>query len=211
MAKNSVTIRVKKDNVSKAAQDFAKVVRDETEKETRKRIAKYGKRVFSRVNKKIDRLIASGYVSPALEGLLKTHSKHFTIGGKNIDELQREINKALIFESRQTSNISGARAYTNQLKNLLGERIDDNDYISNIFDLMHGIEERIPISLAKNMGGTDTILNDLIERYTQSEISAMSEADREEKITEQLNRIQKQIQRETSSGLGNIRDSFTLR
>lgn len=201
----------KKANVKEIADDFSVIVEQETRKELLKEMKKEARKVFSRVNKRINRLIASDAISPALEGLFKRHYEgfHFTYGGTDLDSLSKMLSEAYIFESRETSTVTGAKLYTNNLKRLLKDRgIKDDNYINNVFDLMRGVSERVPVQLAENMIGTDLILNQINESYTQQEIAAMSEADRERMIEEQLAKLQLDASNAIYEGLSDIESSF---
>lgn len=153
-------------------------VRKEIEEMTRQELAKQATKLFSAVNKRIDRLQASNTISPALEALQrKRGDTHFSARGKSLEALQDEYVEALSFSNLQTSTVSGARQYTNQLKSLLGDRIKDSDYVSSVFDLMHGVAERLPVELASNMIGTNDILNDVIETAIGENISELNASD----------------------------------
>lgn len=207
---NNVSIKVIKDNKNKASKDFGRFVEEETKKETLKGLKKEARKIFSRVNKKLNRLQSSEYISPAYEGIIRRHGTgfHFKYGGTDIDTLQKLIAEALIFESRETSNISGAKSFTDSLKQLLHTKDINSEYISNVFDVMHGVAERVPVQLAENMVGTDTILNNIIESYTLQELSNLSEADRIRSIQEQLDKINTQSAQTLYSGLAKIENNF---
>lgn len=201
-----------KSNKEKAAKEFGKFVEDETRKELLKEMKKEARKVFSRVNKKLNRLKNSSYVSPAYEAVTSRHHNpnfHFTYGGTSVESLGKLLTEASIFESMETSTMSGSARYTEMLKNMLKDKgIEDKTYINNLFDLMHGVSERVPIQLAENMVGTDTILNNVIQSYTESEISKLSEADRLRMIEEQLDKINTQSTQITYYGLAKIESSF---
>lgn len=179
-----------------------------------KELKKQARRIFSRVNKKLDRLKASDAVSPAYEGIIERHGTnfHFTYGGQNEESLQSLINEALIFESRQTSTLSGAKRFTNDLKDLIREHdVHDDEYINSIFDTMHGVAERIPIDLQKNMVGTDIILNSVIDRYTENEIHVLSDADRNDFIDALVDKLTKSATKQLLQKTPKIIDSFNLK
>lgn len=179
-----------------------------------KELKKEARVIFSRVNKKLDRLKASNTVSPAYEGIIERHGTnfHFTYGGTNEESLQSLINEALIFESRQTSTIRGAKRFTNDLKDLIrGHDVNDEKYINSVFDTMHGVAERIPIELQKNMIGTDIILNTVIDRYVEDEISELSDADRDDLIDAIVDRLTKSAKKQLVQKTPKIVDSFRLK
>lgn len=136
--------------------DITNMVRDE--------LAPIASQVFSTVNKRISRIINSDVISPAYEALQRKRGDvYFHVGGKDLDELIQEYSEAVAFYNMPTGTVSGARPFTNNLKNMLGDRIDDKHYIASVFDMLHGIEDRLPIYLAQNMVGSEEILNRIIE------------------------------------------------
>lgn len=156
-----------------------KVVQKGIENMALKELRSVSKSLFNTANKRIDRLKASNMISPAWEGLKRRRSQeHFTSGGKDLKSLQKEVADAIAFLNRETSTVGGAKTFTKHLERVVGDRINDKDYINDVFDLMHGIEERIPVQLASNMIGTNDVLNYVIEEAVQENLSAInSEAD----------------------------------
>lgn len=150
-------------------------VRKEIEEMTRQELAKEANKLFSMVNKRIRRLKDSDTISPALEALQrKRGDSQFSSRGKNLQALQDEYIEALSFSNLQTSTVNGARQYTRELQDLLGDKIHDKDYISSIFDLMHGLEERLPVELASNMIGTNELLNEVIETAVGQNVTELN-------------------------------------
>lgn len=141
-----------------------------------KELKQGARQIFSTVNKRIDRLQNSNTVSPAWEGLKRRRggTGKFTIGNKDLKALQKELADAVAFYNRPTSTVGGARAFTNKLEKQIGTRVHDKDYVSYVFDLMHGIEERIPVELASNMIGTNDVLNLVIEEAVEQDINAIN-------------------------------------
>lgn len=179
------------DNYSK------KKVYDETEKNALKELRKTAKSLFSTVNKRMDRLQDSDTISPALEGLIKKRGgvKHFTSGGKDLKALEKEVAQAVAFYNRETSTVSGARHFTTRLKELIGDRVDDKDYVNDVFDLMHGVAERVPVKLERNMIGTNQILNEVIEEAVNQNISAINsdEQSRNDFITKMVQQVTDEV------------------
>lgn len=162
---------------------------------TRSQLSKQAKQIFSTVNKRIQRLIDSDTISPALEALIKKRGTNpkFTTGGKDLTALQKEYSEAIAFYNLETGTVTGARKYTNKLKQVIGERIDDKEYINKLFDLMHGVAERIPIQIANNTIGTDTILNQIIENDTNGTLNVLDSADRDLQIADLIDELTNQI------------------
>lgn len=150
-------------------------VRKEIEEMTRQELAKEANKLFSMVNKRIRRLKDSDTISPALEALQrKRGNSQFSSRGKNLQALQDEYVEALSFSNLQTSTVNGARQYTRELQDMLGDKIHDRDYISAVFDLMHGLEERLPVELASNMIGTNELLNEVIETAVGQNVTELN-------------------------------------
>lgn len=179
-----------------------KEANEEIEKQALKELRRVSKNLFPIVNKRIDRLVNSNTVSPALEGLIKKRgAKHFTSGGKDLKALEKEVASAIAFYNRETSTVTGARHFTSRLQELIGNRIHDKDYINDVFDLMHGVAERVPVKLEKNMVGTNQILNEVIEEATSQNISAINSD--EESRNEFITKLVKQLQKETKEAFFN--------
>lgn len=158
---------------------------------TRAQLSKHAKQIFSTVNKRIRRLIDSDTISPALEALKRKRGNNprFTTGGKDLDALQKEYSEAIAFYNLETGTVTGARSYTNKLKNLIGERIEDKEYINKLFDLLHGATERLPMQIAKNTIGTDTILNQIIEDDVNGTLNVLDSADRDLQISQLIDEV----------------------
>ncbi len=158
---------------------------------TRQQLSKHAKQIFSTVNKRIRRLIDSDTISPALEALKRKRGNNprFTTGGKDLEQLQKEYSEAIAFYNLETGTVTGAKSYTNKLKNLIGERIEDKEYINKLFDLLHGATERLPMQIAKNTIGTDTILNQIIEDDVNGTLNVLDSADRDLQISQLIDEV----------------------
>lgn len=186
-------------------------VRKEIEEMTRQELAKEANKLFSMVNKRIRRLKDSDTISPALEALQrKRGNSQFSTRGKNLQALQDEYVEALSFSNLQTSTVNGARQYTRGLQDLLGDKIHDKDYISAIFDLMHGLEERLPVELASNMIGTNEVLNEVIETAVGQNISELNatSSGRNDFIQRAIDKLMKQLKGLANSSASSLESSL---
>lgn len=197
-------------NTVKAAFNERKV-RKEIEDMTKQELAKEANKLFSMVNKRIRRLKDSDTISPALEALQrKRGDAQFSTRGKDLKSLQDEYVQALSFSNLQTSTVRGARDYTKGLKSLLGEKIKDPDYVNAIFDLMHGVEERLPVELASNMIGTNDVLNDVIETAVGQNISELNATDggRNDFIQKAIDKLMEQLKGLATSSASSLESSL---
>lgn len=167
--------------------------------------------LFATVNKRINRIIESGEISPAVEGLRRTRGNlKFTTGGKDLAGIQKEWAQAVAFYNLETSTLGGARNFTNKLRNVMGERVKDKEYVASVFDLLHGVEERLPLELASNMIGTNDILNNITEIAVDNDISSIN-ADtraREKFITEAIEKLTEQIDKTITGGISELDDAL---
>lgn len=161
--------------------------------------------LFAVANKRIRRLQNKDVLSPALDALQKKRTGHetFTIGSKNLKQLQREYSEAIAFLNLETSTVTGAKRYENNLKQYVGSDVSKKT-VSYIFDLLHSIQERVPQKIYGNMAGSVPILEQiqemLIEDIESNENEFESESDKRERIItnaiEKLtNEIDKSVQR----------------
>lgn len=186
-----------------------KAVKDITTKEAFKELKNTCQSLFSTVNKRIDRIVSSDVISPAVNALIQKRGEgnlHFTIGGKNFNELQDEWAQAIGFYNLQTGTLSGARSFTNELKEKLGEKVRDKDYVNEVFDLMHGIAERTHVKLNENMIGTNEILDKVIQETDETELSQMNsdEQARDDLISRLVDELTNEIDKEITSGVDKL-------
>lgn len=162
--------------------------------------------IFSTANKRINRLKNSDTISPAWEGLKRRRPDKFTVGGKDLKSLQKEVADAIAFLNRPTSTVGGARAFTNKLEKQIGTRVTDKDYISSVFDLMHGIEERIPVELASNMIGTNDVLNMVIEEAVEQDINAINSesSSRDDFISKAVDKLTDMVDKIIRGGISDL-------
>lgn len=201
-----VEIKLKVTAKTQPKSETRKLVEREVKDLSRKELAKQAKALFSTVNKRIKRLQNSDVVSPALDALKKKRTPHFTTGGKSLEQLQKEYSEALAFYNLETGTVTGARAFTNKLENMLGERVHDRDYLAKTFDLLHTVQNRLP-ELYKNKFGTDPQeLQNMIERVEGLEEQLYSDnAEEQEKaMSELLDNIIKQLTDELQQTIDSI-------
>lgn len=109
-------------------------------------------RLFDRVNKRIRNLEKnSKYISPALNALKNKRGdapRYGTSGTyTNLNEYLKEVARAQEFTNLETSSVKGARSFTNNLKKQLNKKTNaklDDDFITMVFDTLHGVHERMP-------------------------------------------------------------------
>lgn len=167
---------------------------------TEREFRKYASKLFGIVNKRINRIEgAKGVVSPALNALKNRGIFHFAVRGKGLTELINEYNIASAFYNLDTGTLKGARAFTDQLKNILGEHgIEDKSYINALFDLFHSIRERIP-TIAQGQMGTNEILQEIYEEDYNNALNHINndKAVREEFIMNVINNLANRIAEES--------------
>lgn len=173
--------------------------------------------LFAVANKRIRRLQNKDVISPALNALNDRRSGHvtFTIGSKNLKQLQREYSEAMAFLNLETSTVTGAKRYEAKLKQYVGSDISDKN-ISYMFDLLHSIQERIPERVFGKVAGSMPILEQLqemLEDDTNSDVNTFeSESEKREHIISEaidklVNEIDESVQR-GQNALQSAADSF---
>lgn len=193
-------------------------VKAELEKQALKELRQIAHKNFAIANKRITRLQQSNISSPALNALEKKRSGHvkFTQGGKNLKQLQKELAECYSFLNLETSTVRGARHFEKQVENLVGAKYSDKKRVSQLFDLLHGIQERMPTAVFGNAVGSDPIMNDILEvidSNTDIDLSRMklTDAQREDIITKAIDKLVKQITQNVKWGenqLENIATDF---
>lgn len=170
---------------------------EQVENATESEFRHVANRLFSTVNKRINRLKSTeGVVSPALRALSNKRNGNLHFSSRySFDELKKEYAQAYAFYKTETGTLTGARSYTNKLKSLLGERINDKDYVNYVFDTMHSLSDRIPTLIAKGQIGTNDLLMMVIESTVDEESSFMdrTESERDAYISEQIEKIVNQV------------------
>lgn len=184
---------IQKDVIKKAVTD-----------DTREQLEKEGKTLFNRVNRRIRTLERnrSKVVSPAYEALLKKRGSAPRFGGASImrgdlDTLQKEIAMAREWDLMETSNMSGARAYTNNLRSKLNVSSKQHlsaDFISDIFDALHALHERMPDVLYQNQLQYANYLDTIIEQAENVDLSKLDSAERVETlVTSAIDKLSTQV------------------
>lgn len=162
--------------------------------------------LFAVANKRIRRLQNKDVISPALNALQDKRGDNplFTIGGKDLKALQREYSEAMAFLNLETSTVTGARRYENNLKNLVGD-VDDST-VSYMFDLLHSVQERLPESVFGSVVGSKPVLEQLIESIeeetnkTESEYESESDK-RESIISDAIDKLTSMIDKSVQNGI----------
>lgn len=173
---------------------------------------KTAQNLFSLVNKRIKRLQATnGIVSPALTMLNRQRNGnlHFS-ARRDYEDLKKEYAQAYAFYKLETSTVASSRTFTNKLEKRIGERIHDVDYVSEIFDTMHAIADRIPNEIFKGMIGTNELLQQVIENAvdSESEMYYKTESERDAYISKQVQKVVEQIYKESKEASESINKSL---
>lgn len=95
-------------------------------------LKKEARRIFNTANKRAERLQKAEdiYFTPALQGM-KESGGRFTMGGKQKLQLIKEIKRAQTFMEAETSSVSGARKFYENLRKGLAEAGVDTEGSSN--------------------------------------------------------------------------------
>ena len=167
MIKGTITVH-KNLNTAKLKSDLSEL--------TRKEIADKFRPIFSKLNKRISRLEqAKGVISPALEAVKKSGGK-FYMKGLDRNSLLKEVSRAIAFDSSATGTVTGARAFTEKLKSVMGERVEDKEYVGRVFDLVHKVSELNP-TITNAIGSTEVaeIVSDMVEESIALDLANQEE------------------------------------
>lgn len=172
------------------ANDLSKSLEDDAFKS----LQKQAKTVFNRVNKRIRNIERNkGIVSPAYNALVKKRGEAPRFGLKgsynDLKSLEKEYNLALSFDNMETSTVNGARAYTNNLKSKLPLDKMSKDLVSNIFDVLHGLHERMPDFIYNNTLQYTDYLETVIEVSENTDFNNMSRDELELSITQAVQKL----------------------
>lgn len=200
MAYTSYKSYFNKQGVKKAVEDL-----------TLKELRKISHDLFAVVNKRIKRLSDKDVISPAYDSLMKKRGgKTFTSGGKNLKALRKEFAQAVAFYNMETSTVSGAKRYENNLKKYVGGDLSPST-ISYVFDLLHRVQERIPGSIFGSVVGSIPVLN-VLNNVIGNDINNMStmydtEEQKEERIiNEVIEKLMKMIEDEYQTGVKTLNE-----
>ena len=167
MIKGTITVH-KNLNTAKLKSDLSEL--------TRKEIADKFRPIFSKLNKRISRLEqAKGVISPALEAVKKSGGK-FYMKGLDRNSLLKEVSRAIAFDSSATGTVTGARVFTENLKSVMGERVEDKEYVGRVFDLVHKVSELNP-TITNAIGSTEVarIVSDMVEESIALDLANQEE------------------------------------
>lgn len=151
-------------------------------------LEKQSKTLFSRVNKRVRTLESNqkNVISPAYLALKKERGQAPRFGTKgsynDLKSLQKEIAKAISFDTSETSTVKGAKAYTKNLLNELNLKGVDDDKITRIFDSLHALHERMPDVLYGGLLNYSEYLDKIIETDENMELD--DSLDKQEQIEE---------------------------
>ena len=160
---------------------------------TRNELAKVVSKLASAANKRIKRLLQNNVPSPALIGRFERGKIHFSVKGKNVDELKKEYLEVKSYLSAETSTVKGARkvmnTVINTLKNEKGIEITEDQY-SAFFRIYEAVKERDPYISLQN------IKYQVFEAIA-NEIDFSSADDIVKNIIENLEELYKQLMKES--------------
>lgn len=159
-----------------------------------KQLEKQAKTVFNRVNKRIRNLERNNsVVSPAYNALVQKrgNAPRFGLKGSYSDlkSLEKEYNLALSFDTMETSTVAGARAYTNNLKSHLPLDKMSKELVANVFDVLHGLHERMPDVIYNNTLQYTDYLETVLEVAENRDFNNMSRDELETSIVEAVQRL----------------------
>ena len=143
---------------------------------TRKEIADKARSMFSKLNKRISRLEqAKGIISPALEAVRKSGGK-FYMKGLDRNALLKEVSRAIAFENSATGTVTGARQFTNNLKEVMGSRVEDKNYIGRVFNLVHKVQELNP-TITNALGSTEVaqVISEMVNESIELDLANAEE------------------------------------
>ncbi len=161
---------------------------------TRNELAKVVSKLASAANKRIKRLLQSNVPSPALISRFERGKVHFSVKGKNVDELKKEYLEVKSYLSAETSTVKGARkvmnTVINTLKNEKGIEITEDQY-SAFFRIYEAVKERDPYISLQNIkyqvfeaianeidfSSADDIVKNIIENLEELYKQSMKESD----------------------------------
>lgn len=171
-------------------------------------LEKQAKTLFSRVNKRVRTLERNqkNVVSPSYLALKRERGqapRFGTSGSYNdLKSLQKEIAKAISFDTSETSTVQGAKAYTENLKKQLDLDKLDDDKINMVFDSLHALHERMPDTLYGGLLNYSDYLDKIIE--TDENIELDDSLDKQEQIenivTEAINDLTDKVDGLLNSG-----------
>lgn len=177
-------------------------------------LEKQSKTLFSRVNKRIRSLERNGnkVVSPSYLALKRDRGEAPRFGTKgsysNLQELQKEIAKALSFDNSETSTVRGAKAYTENLQNELDIKNLDKDKISLIYDSLHALHERMPDVLYSGLLSYSEYLDKIIE--TDEQLVLDDNLDKEEQLEEIVTKAIDELTNKVSDLMGTGTDILSM-
>lgn len=180
------------------------VIKKAVTDDTREQLEKEGKTLFNRVNRRIRTLERNRakVVSPAYEALVKKRGSVPRFGGAGVlrgdlNELQKEIARAREWDLLETSNMSGARSYTNNLRsqlNVSAKQRLSSDFVSDIFDALHALHERMPDVLYQNQLQYANYLDTIVEQAENIDLSKLDSAERVETlVTSAIDKLSTQV------------------
>lgn len=193
--------------------EVERVIKDDTLQQ----MIKEGQTLFNRVNKRIRNIERNRQIiSPAYNALVakRGSAPRFGTSGtySNLNELQKEIARAQEYDNMETSTVQGARNFTNNLRKQLhtkrGEKLSD-EFISQIFDALHSLHERMPDVLYKNQLQYADYLDSIVETAENVDLSKLDSAEQVETlVTQAIEKLSAQITSKINDDIDTLRNSF---
>lgn len=177
-------------------------------------LEKQSKTLFSRVNKRIRTLERNKnkVISPSYLALKRDRGDAPRFGTKgsytNLQELQKEIAKALSFDNSETSTVQGAKAYTENLQNELNLANLDKDKITLIYDSLHALHERMPDVLYSGLLSYSEYLDKIIE--TDENLALDDSLEKKEQLEEIVGKAIDELTNKVSDLLGSGTDILSM-
>lgn len=197
-------------------QEIKKIV----ENDVYQTLLREGETIFNRVNKRIINIERNNkIISPAYEALKNKRGnapRFGTMGTyKNLKELAKEIERARAFDNMETSTVQGARNYTNKLLTELNRKSVKElspDFISEIFEALHMLHERMPDELYKNQLQYASYLDTIIETAENTDLQALSSAERVETVvTDAIDKLTRTITRTLNTSFEDFEKNISTR
>lgn len=191
-------------------------VRKAIEEQTYEELQKTANTVFNRVNKRIRNIEREVHrpqakiISPAYNALAKERGRapRFGTSGtyNDLASLRKEYAKAVAFDEMETSSIAGARAYTQNIMSVFNGKKIPRDTIGYIFDILHGLHERVPDKIYASMLKYSDYLETVAEIAENRDFSTMNTD--AESLDADIQRAVEELTNKMTSDINDDIDSF---
>lgn len=179
-------------------------------------LIKDAERVFDRTNKRIRNIESHTEIrSPALESLKEKKGDVPRFGTSdsysNLSEYVKEYARAQNFDTLETSTVKGAQNFTKNMKNEIKKNLNieedkepDNDFVANLFDILHGVHERMPDKLYKNQLKYEEYLENVIQGAEFIDYSKLDTRGIEQAVSGMVNKLTDDIKQKQKADTDEI-------